>query len=181
MDFNSNITKEQNRKSFRSSKLFTWWHKNSYIVARIVFFPIWAYVVCVEKYKDHKYKSLVFSEETCRKYLNKLFPKLIAYYDEDPYCFTIVDCDSFGYITFNDLCGICSSYLESRRCKKEVAFTRKFSREVKDYIINKYEIPGYTKITMTNYSEWEAAKDKFGWYSVPYRADYCKGVVFYVL
>lgn len=179
MDFKTFMSREQRKNDFSNNKLFKWWRKNGYKVKRLTLFPLWVVVLLSEKYKDYKYKSLVFTEEYCKKCLDKMIPKLIIWYKEDPNCFPISDCDDFGCITFNDLTGINSYYLKNHGCKREIRFTGKFYRMVEDYIMNEYQIDGYHKMTMNNYKEWKEAKDKFEWEYTPYNCDYRKGVVFY--
>lgn len=176
MDFKTFMAKEQRKNDFSNNKLFKWWRKNSYKVKRVVLFPLWIAVLLSEKYKDYRYESLVFTEERCKKYLDKIIPKLIVWYREDPNCFTIADCDDFGYITLDGLHGY---YIKTHGCKREAEFILKFRGKAKDYIMNEYQIDGYHKMTMNNYKEWNEAKDKFEWGYTPYNCDYCKGVVFY--
>ena len=180
MNFKENLTTEQNKTAFRNNKLFKWWRKNSYKVWRVVLFPVWICVLALDKYKHYRYKSLTFSEEYCKKCIDKILPKFVIHYNEDPQCILISDCDDFGYIMFVDLCGIHNyCYAEKHGCKKEIRFTRKFVEQTRKYIIEKYEINGYNKMVLTNYKEWNEAAKKFDWGGVPYNCDHCVGVVFY--
>lgn len=180
MDFKTLMAKEQRKNDFNNNRLFKWLRKNRHKVMRVVLFPIWIAVLLIEKYKDRRHKSLVFTEEYCKKCLDKMISKLIIFHKEDPNCFLISDCDDFGYITFDELYGFNSRYyLEKHGCKREIRFTRKFYKMVEVYIMDEYRIDGYHKMTMNSYKEWKEAKDKFDWGSTPYSCDGRKGVVFY--
>ena len=179
MSFEKNLTTEQNKVKFQNNKLFKWWRKNDYKVWRVVLFPIWICVYVYDKYKDYRYKSLTFSEEYCKKCIDKILPKLVAYYNEDPKCILISNCNDYGYIMFEDLCGIFSNYAEKHGCKKEIRFTSKFSDLTKKYIIEEHEIDGYNKMVLTNYKEWSDAAKKFDWCGLPYNCGNYVGVVFY--
>ena len=177
MSFEKQLKKESCKNNIKNNKIFLWWRNNGYKINRIIFFPIWIFIYLSEKYKNKRYESIMFSEEYCKKCIDKMLPKFILHYNEDKYCILISDCNDFGYITFYDLCF--NTYLKNHGCKKEIIFTNKFYNNVKEYIINKYQIDGYNKMIMSNYKEWNEAKDKFNWYDIPYSCDYCKGVVFY--
>jgi hypothetical protein len=165
---------EAKEKADRKRPIRTWWRKNNYKVLRIIFFPFWIAMILHEKYKDKSYATLSWSEEICKQYLDKALPKMVVHYCEDAKTFLISNADDMGDIEFRDL------WDYRKQNKKYKRFFVKFDNQVKEYILNNYTIDGYSKITLTNWTHWDQAKEKFNWSGTPYNKDYCKGVVFYI-
>lgn len=173
----NNIEKQfqkQDRK--KNNALRKWWRKNDYKVLRVLLFYIWIPCWAYDKIKDARYENLTYSNATTKKYLDKVMPKLVAHYEENPNTILFSDADDFGGITFRDLSF--SSFMK-KHFKKESKYFSKFNRLIKKYIIEEYQIDGYKKIVLDNWMDWNKAKEKFGWYHTPYNANYVKGIVFY--
>ena len=79
-----------------------------------------------------------------------------------------------GDLEFHDFWG------NYNKNKKSSRFFLKFDNQFRDYIMNEYQIDGYQKMTLTNWTHWDKAKEKFNWGGTPYNKDYAKGVIFYV-
>ena len=170
----NNIEKQVAIKQRReNSKLRKWWRSNSYKVWRVLLFWIWIPMVLSNKKKDKQYKSMQYSEETTKKYLDKVLPYLVSYWGEEPNCFLFTTAGDMGGINFKALMHL------RRRYRKQERYFTKFYEEVKAYIVRKYEIDGYEKFPILTYNDWQAAKEKFDWGGTPYRDDIAKGVVFY--
>ena len=164
--------KEEKKKN---KVLRKWWRKNDYKIYRILFFYIWIPMCLFKKIKDAAYKSLTFSNESAKKYLDKVLPKLVARYEESPELILLSNASDFGGINFYDLH---SSWMH-KKFKKEANYFLKFKTEVKEYIIKLYTIEGYEKMLLDNWMDWRVAKRKFNWYGLPYDIDYAKGAIFY--
>ena len=173
------IEKERQKyNKIKNNKFISWWKKNDYKVYRIILFPlfpIWVTELLWEKYKDYKYKKLVFNEEKCKKYLDFVIPKMVVRYNDDHNEILISNADDMGGIEFSDFH---SSWMH-KKYRKQYLFFLKFYSEIADYILEKYQIEGYKKNIVDNWKEWNKAKEQFGWYDTPYYADSCKGVIFY--
>lgn len=169
------MTLEQKiRKEAEKKKKMTfrkWWNKNDYKVMRVIFWPIWLYQILVEKHEDKSYKALTFSKETCKKYLDNVMPKMVACYNEDHNEILISNAEGMGDVQF--------SYFRNCKNKKISKFFLKFRQEVEKYILEEYTIDGYKKMVLDNWTLWEKAEKKFGWWGMPYNSDYAKGVLFY--
>jgi hypothetical protein len=170
---NNSIIKAK-EKADKKHPIRSWWSKNNYKVLRVIFFPAWIYYILREKYKDKNYASLTYTPELCKKYLDKVLPNMVAHYCEDAKIFLISDSDDMGDIEFYDF------WQYRKQNKKYKKFFVKFEYKIKEYILNEYEIDGYSKMTLLNWTHWDQAKNKFGWSETPYNSDYKKGVVFYI-
>ena len=164
------------KEKWNNSPVRKWWSKNGYIVARVTFFYIWIPIWAYEKIKKTRYKNLKYSDSTTKKYLDKVMPKLVAYYEENPNIILFHDTNDFGGIRFNwDL----NSYWMEKKFRKETRYFAKFHCKVEEYIIYDYHIDGYEKMILENWTDWNKAKEKFDWYDTPYNSGYARGVVFY--
>ena len=166
---------EKIRKEAEKKKRMTfrkWWNKNGYKVIRVILWPVWLSYILKEKYKDKSYDALAFSKETCKKYLDKVMPKMVACYNEDHSEILISNADDMGGIQF-------SCFFRNCKNKKMSKFFRKFDVELRQYILEEYTIDGYEKMVLDNWTLWEKAEKKFGWWGTPYNSDYAKGALFY--
>ncbi len=168
------IEKQVNKKKRReNNKLKKWWRKNSYKVWRVLLFWLWLPMLLHEKISKKRYDAMKYSDKSNKKYLDKVLPYLVAYWEDDSNCFLMTEAGDMGGIRFKSL-----GYLPRKYRKQERYFT-KFYQEVKAYIVRTYEIDGYEKFPILTSGDWYAAKEKFDWGGVPYSDDYAKGVVFY--
>lgn len=173
----NNIEKQfQKQEKKKNSSIRKWWNKNAYKIARVIFFYIWIPILVCEKVKDSKYKNLKYSDDTTKKYLDKVMPKLVSHYEENPNLLLFHNTSDFGGIRF--YWDLCSSWMQ-KNFKKETQYFSKFHWLVQKYIIEEYQIDGYEKMILDNWTDWSKAKEKFDWYGVPYNVDYAKGVLFY--
>ena len=173
----NNIEKQfRKQEKKKNSSIRKWWNKNCYKIMRIVLFYIWVPILVYTKIKDTKYKKLKYSDDTTKKYLDKVMPKLVYRCEEDLNLILFHNTQDFGGIRF--YWDLCSNWM-SKKFKKETQYFAKFNAAVKDYIIQEYHIDGYEKMTLNNWVDWNRAKEKFNWYDTPYNVDYAEGVVFY--
>ena len=162
-------------KEVKKTHSLKWWNKNKYTVLRIALFPISVpatlYDVLREKRRKKIKQSLVFSEELCKKYLDKVIPKLVVCLCEDSKVFLISNRGDLGDIEFFDF----YRYLKSWKLKM---FFGNFKKEVEAFIINSYKIEGYAKMTLLKPSDWKTAQKQFDWADF-FTDDRDKGVIFY--
>ena len=93
------------QKKKQNNSVRKWWRKNAHKVARVIFFYIWLPCFIYEKIKDAKYKKLTYNNNLTKKYLDRVLPKLVAHYEEDPNVILFHNCEDFGGIRFYwDLC-----------------------------------------------------------------------------
>ena len=164
------VAKKQRREN---NKLRKWWRRNDYKVWRVLLFWVWIPIKLFNKRSDKQYKGIQYSIETTKKYLNKVLPYLVSYWNEEPDCFLITNAGDMGGIRFRALMHL------PRRYKKQQRYFTKFYEEVKAYIVRTYEVDGYEKFPILTYDDWQNAKEKFDWGGTPYNDDVVKGVVFY--
>ena len=168
------IEKQVARRQRReNNKIKKWWQHNSYKVWRVLLFWLWIPIKVFNIKTDKRYKAMQYSNETTKKYLDKVLPYLVAYWREDPNCFLITSAGDMGSIRFRALMSL------PRRYRKQERYFTKFYQEVQTYIVRTYEVDGYNKFPILTSGDWYAAKEKFDWGGVPYSDDYAKGVVFY--
>ena len=164
------VAKKQRREN---NKIKKWWRENDYKVWRVLLFWIWIPMKLICDKNEKKYQEMQYKEETVKKYLDKVLPYMVSYWNEGSDCFLITSAWDMGGINFKALMSLPRRYSKQRRY-----FTR-FYQETQAYIVRKYEIVGYEKFPIMTRSDWYAAKEKFDWGGVPYSDEIAKGVVFY--
>ncbi len=164
------VAKKQRKEN---NKLRKWWRKNDYKVWRVLLFWIWIPIVLLNKRDDKQYKAMQYSDETTKKYLDKVLPHLVSYWGEEANCFLVTDAGDFGGIQFRALMSLPTRY------RKQERYFVKFYQEVKAFIVRTYQVDGYEKFKILTYSDWQVAKEKFDWGGTPYYDNVAKGVVFY--
>ena len=168
------IEKQVSRKQRReNNKLRKWWRSNDYKVWRVLLFWLWLPILLFGIREDKLFKKIQYSDKTTKKYLDKVLPYLVSYWNEESDCFLMSSAYDMGGINFKALMSL------RRRYRKQERYFIKFYEEVKAYIVRIYEIVWYEKFPILTYDDWQAAKEKFDWGGTPYNDDIAKGVVFY--
>lgn len=144
---NKDIKKVINKKE-RKRTIRKWWRKNSYKVARIIFWPIWLYMVLEEKYKAKKYKSLQWSEKRAQEVLEYYIPRY-ADWDSEEKCFYLAD-NGMGW-TMREVVQKCVKRKNRAWWKK---FASAWGGEVREYLIKDFELEGFTKTVEDNRLDW---------------------------
>lgn len=99
----------------------------------ILFTPLIPFVQAYDKWKEYLWESCQWSEKKASKVLDYVLPYFLDYDEQkDEYSY----CNKWGYT--------------GCRFAKRVpiglkTFTRKFTKEIKDYLFNEYEKDGYDK------------------------------------
>lgn len=164
------VAKKQRRENNQVKK---WWRNNSHKIWRVLLFWIWIPTLLINKSRIRQFKQIQYNNEITKKYLDKVLPYLVSYWNEESDCFLITSADDMGGINFKALMSLPSKYSKQRK------YFTKFYQETKAYIVRTYEIDGYEKFPIMTSGDWYAAKEKFDWGGVPYYDESAKGVVFW--
>lgn len=176
MNISDKITKEKEKENKRkNNKLRRWYRKNRYKIWRIILFPFWIYDILETKHRNNNYKKMRFSNEVCKEYLDKVMPFMILNYCEDTDRFFISNYHEAGDINIFDF----FDTNINKKYKKISRYFGKFNGYLFDYILNEYEIDGYKKITMRNWTDWSAVKVQFNLKGF-YLPNHSEGVLFYI-
>lgn len=136
------------RKQEKKHTIRKWWRKNSYKVARIIFWPIWLYMVIEEKYKAKKYKSLEWSEERAQEALAYYIPRY-ADWDVEEKRFYFAD-NGMGW-TMREVVQKCVK-------RKNRAWWKKYASgwggRIREYLIDTFELEGFTKTVEDTCDGW---------------------------
>ena len=163
------IQKENEKKN--KMTLSKWWNKNGYKIIRVILWPAWLFVVIKEKCHKKAYSELVFTNSTCKKYIDAVMPEMVRRHNNLHEEILISNADDMGAIEF--------VHFYHSKNKKANTYFLKFFNEVKEYILTEYVIDGYDKMIIDNYTHWYEAQRRFNWDSTPNSKDFAKGVIFY--
>ena len=135
---NKEIIKAMNKKEVKPNNLKKWWKKNSYKVARVVFFPIWWSICFKENIESYLNSRNEWSEERANEIFNYYIPRKAEWSVEEK---TFFICHNwFGW------------YFDS--AKKHLKFKdRQFWKihnyggggDLRRYLINQFELDGFAK------------------------------------
>ena len=171
-DFNKRLN-----KASKPRRVKNWWSKNKYKVSRVIFSPLYCIALIVRAYREkNSSKRHPFDVSHAKKILDKWLPARFAYtmkYNGGEKEVLIS--------TDNDYCDIYIGAFSSNwiKNKKQQRYYCENFNSFKDFILNTYEIEGWCRYPITNWVEWDKAKEKFGWESQCWNKDFAKGVVFY--
>lgn len=157
----SNFDKMLSKQS-KKRDIERWWNKNKYTFMKIIFFPVWIFVLAMDKIGElnrKRERDLIgknFSEEKCKKMLDKAVPKLALASCRDIskliMITTVWDAGGINFRDFED-----SSHLS----KREIKYFRRCSPYLNSYITYDYQIDGYSKMVVGTTEEWRAYYAKF--------------------
>lgn len=135
---NKEIIKAMNKKEVKPNNIKRWWKKNSYKVARVVFFPVWWGICLKEQIETYLNSRNEWSEERANEIFNYYIPRHAEWSEEEK---TFFICHNwFGW------------YFDS--AKKHLKFKdRRFWKvnncggggDLRRYLINNFELEGFTK------------------------------------
>ena len=135
---NKEIIKAMNKKEVKPNNIKKWWRKNSYKVARVVFFPIRWSICLKENIEIYLNSRNEWSEERANEIFNYYIPRKAEWSEEEK---TFFICHNwFGW------------YFDS--AKKHLKFKdRRFWKlhnyggggDLRRYLINEFELEGFTK------------------------------------
>lgn len=122
-----------------------WWQKHGYKVLRVIFFPIWFFIVVIEKIHNKVYTNIDWDEERVNKVLNYYIPRVSTWKPKEK-VFYFFD-NGFGW----NLC-----FAKKHLKRKERRFWKKFTGlaggEIKEYLIKSFELEGFNKEIISTWS-----------------------------
>lgn len=134
---NNEIVKAMNRKP-KKNTFRKWWSKNGYKVNRVILFPIWIGTVIAEKVKKYLNSREVWSEERAKEILDYYIPRRAEWSETDK-TFYFFD-NGYGWSI-----GYAKKYLKKRDRRWWNVNRGWVGGKIRDYLINEYEITGFTK------------------------------------
>ena len=144
---NNEVIKAMNKKSPKESNFKKWWRKNSYKVWRIVFFPVWAFVWSRDKIKTYLNSRTEWSESRANEILNYYIPRCADWDNEDK-TFYFFD-NGYGWSM-----GLAKKYLKLKDRRFWKLYASWGGGRVRDYLINNFELEGFTKAVGNCYDSW---------------------------
>lgn len=144
---NKEVIKAMNKKETKINKAIKWWRNNDYKVMRVILFPIWWGVCAKKKIKNHLDSQLEWSEERANEILSYYIPRA-ADWDAEDKCFYFAD-NGRGW-------GM--KYYQKKIKLKDRRWWKKYTLcsggEVRTYLIEKFELEGFTKEIGITYDCW---------------------------
>ena len=129
---NKEIEKAMNKKEH---KIVTWYKNNSYKIWRIILFPIWFFSTVNDKIAKKKYKNLEWDKTRADKILTRYMLRESEWNEKEK-----------SFYFWNNGWYI-SSYSGKKATKrKDHKFCSKYKFELKEYLLNEFELEGFTKI-----------------------------------
>ena len=144
---NNEITKAMNKKPRKKSNLKKWWEQNDYKVLRVVLFPLWIYVWSREKIKTYLNSRTVWSESRANEILNYYIPRRAHWNNEDK-TFYLFD-NGYGWEM-----GFTKKHLKLKDRRFWKLYASWGGGCVRDYLINNFELEGFTKEVGNCYDSW---------------------------
>lgn len=141
---NNEVFKAMNKQPREESDLKKWWRKNSYKVWRIVLFPIWIYVWSRDKIKTYLNSRTEWNESRANEILNYYIPRRADWNNEDK-TFYLFD-NGYGWEM-----GFAKKHL---KLKDRRFWNLYASWRIRDYLINNFELEGFTKEIGNCYDGW---------------------------
>lgn len=134
---NKEIIKAMNKKPCKDTAFKKWWKKNRYIVMRIIFFPIWAYIWCNQKVEPWLNSRNSWNENRANKILNYYIPRY-AEWDKESKTFYLFD-NGYGWSMAT------KKYIKLKDRRFWKLYTFCCGGKIRDYLINTFELEGFTK------------------------------------
>ncbi len=144
---NKEIIKAMSKKETKVDKALKWWRKNDYKVMRVILFPIWWGVCAKEKIKNHLDSQLEWSEERAHEILSYYIPREAEWNADDKTFYFADNGRGWGM-----------KYHQKKIKLKDRKWWRKYScsygGKVRTYLIEKFELEGFTKEVGDTYDQW---------------------------
>ena len=133
---NTEVIKAMNKKP-KNNTFRKWWSKNGYKVNRIIFFPIWIGTIVVEKIQKKLNARQVWSEERVKTILDYYVPRKAEWCEEDKTFYFFDNGMGWG--------NLAKRYLKRKDRRWWNNHRGWVGGKIRDYLINNYEIEGFTK------------------------------------
>lgn len=149
---NKEIVKAMNRKE-KKHTIHKWWNKNGYKVNRIIFFPVWIGLKTYHEIQERLNQRVYWDEEKAQEILNYYIPRR-SEWDEENKEFYFFD-NGYGW-------GMAKKYLK-RRDRRFWKLHKGFcGGMIRDYLINEFELEGFTKEVGDCSNSWTEIIFKLG-------------------
>ena len=144
---NKEVIKAINKKETKIDTVRKWWNKSGYKVMRVVLFPLWWGICIKDKVNYYLNNKEEWSEERADEILSYYIPRQ-AEWDAEDKTFYFAD-NGMGW-------GI-------RYCRKKIKrkdrrwwriYISGWGGKVRTYLINKFELEGFTKEVGDTYDSW---------------------------
>ena len=134
---NNEVIKAMNKQPRKVSNFEKWWRKNRYIVMRIIFFPIWAYVWLVsEKIRPWLNSRNKWNETRTDEILNYYIPRC-AEWNNEKKTFYLFD-NAYGWHMHR-------KYIKLKDRRFWELYTGWCGGKIRDYLLEYFELEGFTK------------------------------------
>lgn len=134
---NTEIIKAMNRKN-EKHPIRDWWKKNGYKIMRVVLFPIWGYECVYNKINSKLNARTEWSNERVNEILNYYIPRGCTW-DEEHQELYFFD-NGYGFAI-----GSAKRYLKLRDRRFWCKFNGMFGGQIREYLMNTFELEGFTK------------------------------------
>ena len=138
---NKEVIKAMSSKETKLSRLKKWWSRNSYIVMRIILFPIWIAVLVSEKMKRWLNSKEEWSDERADRILNYYIPRAADWNEKDK---------SF-YFFDNGLGWSYPNKIKLRDRRWWIHYSSLWGGEIRKYLIDNFELDGFRKEVLDTY------------------------------
>lgn len=129
------ISKKENTKKATIRK---WWSKNKYKVMKIIFFPIWCGACAINKINAWLNSRHTWNEERAKAIFNYYIPRRAEWVEEDK---TFYHFDNgYGWSFYS-----AKKYLKMKDRRFWKIHTGWCGGELRRYLINTFELEGFTK------------------------------------
>lgn len=144
---NAEVIKAMNKKKTKIDAVRKWWNNNGYKVMRVILFPVWWGIKAKEKIEAHLNSQLEWSEERAKEILNYYIPRS-AEWDAEDKIFYFAD-NGMGW----------GMKGHQRKLKlRDRRWWRKYTcgcgGKVRFYLLEKFELEGFTKEVGCTYDYW---------------------------
>ena len=133
---NAEVIKAMNKKESKYT-FRKWWSKNGYKVNRVIFFPVWIGTVIAEKIQKKLNARQVWSEERVKAILDYYVPRKAEWCAEDKTFYFFDNGMGWG--------NLAKRYIKRKDRRWWNNHRGWVGGKIRDYLINNYEIAGFTK------------------------------------
>ena len=151
---NKEIIKAMNGKK-EPSKFRKWWKKNDYKVWRVIFFPIWIGLKINDKIDIYLNSRNKWSEERANEILQYYIPRYADWSAEEKEFYFFGN--GYGWSM-----NFAKKYLKRRDRRFWKLHTGFCGGKIRDYLIDKFELEGFTKEVISKYIDGTEIVFKLG-------------------
>ena len=133
---NKEVIKAMNKKETKIDRFRKWWSVNGYKVMRVILFPLWFGMKAKDKIDAYLNSKCEWNEERAKAILSYYVPRMSDWNaEEQTFCFFD---NGMGW-------NCCRRYIKLKDKRWWKVNTRYYGGKVRDYLINNFELDGFTK------------------------------------